>query len=239
MVEAGQHHAHRRAIGGGHEANRAGGQIGLGEPRDQAFVNRARRMKALRAAAQDRSVARLETQSPRVGRHIGPALIDDADDAERHAHTRDLETVRPRPGRDHLADGIGQARDVIETFGHGLDALVVEGETVQQRRRELLGARFVHVAGIGGKKLFLPRTHDPRHGAQGPVLGRRVGMGHHPRGRARLVPEHVHGGVERIRLACGERSFGGHGAASVLLSGPLGLSLSTRSSRCTISSRPR
>ena len=74
-------------------------------------LNGARRVQRLRAAAQDHGVARLHAERRRVRRHVRPALVDDADDADGHAHARDLETVGPRPFRFDVADGIGEPRD--------------------------------------------------------------------------------------------------------------------------------
>ena len=49
-----------------------------------------------------------------VGRHIRPRLVDDADHAERHAHAGNLQAVRPRPARHHLADRIGKRRHLAQ-----------------------------------------------------------------------------------------------------------------------------
>ena len=46
------------------------------------------------------------------------------------AHLADLEAVRPSPGGDRLADGIGQLGDLVETDGHRFDPLRVERQTV-------------------------------------------------------------------------------------------------------------
>ena len=63
----------------------ASGRPAVRSPSLQRRDECARGMEALRAAAQDRRVARLERQAARIGGHVGPALVDDADDAERHA----------------------------------------------------------------------------------------------------------------------------------------------------------
>jgi hypothetical protein len=69
---------------------------------------------ALAAAAQDRRVARLEAQRARVAGHVRPALVDDADHAERHAHALDAQAVRPLPLGDHRADRVRQRRDLLD-----------------------------------------------------------------------------------------------------------------------------
>jgi hypothetical protein len=103
--------------------------------RDQAGVDRAARVRALRAAAQDHRIAGLQAQRARVGRHVRPALVDDADHAERHAHALDDEPVRPRPLGDHAADRIGQRGDLLEPARHGLEPCRVE------RSRSSIAAR--------------------------------------------------------------------------------------------------
>ena len=79
-----------RAIGGRHELDAGGRQARGAQPVDQAGMNRAARMRALGAAAQDGCVAGLQAQRARIAGHVGPALVNDADDAERHAHARDV-----------------------------------------------------------------------------------------------------------------------------------------------------
>ena len=84
-----------------------------------------------------------------VAGHVRPALVDDADDAERHAHARDVEAIGPRPLRDGGADGIRQRGDVFDAARHAVDARVIEREAIEHGARQTLGARRVHVAGIG------------------------------------------------------------------------------------------
>ena len=86
--------------------------------------------------------------APGIAGHVGPALIDDADDAERHAHARDVEAVGPRPLRDRGADGIGQRGYVLDSARHALDAISIQREAIEHRARQALGARRLHVAGV-------------------------------------------------------------------------------------------
>ena len=125
-AESLQHQADGLAVGGRHELDGGIGQPRRTQAAREAYLDRAARMVAIGAAAQDRRVAGLEAQRARIRRHVRAALVDDADDAQRHAHALDLQAVRPRPLRQHRADGIGQRRDLLEALGHGLDALGVE-----------------------------------------------------------------------------------------------------------------
>ena len=89
-------------------------QAGRLQPFDQAGMDRRRRIQRIRAAAQDHRIAGLEAERAGVGRHVGPALVDDADDAERRAHALDMQAVRPIPFGNHLADRIGEVGDGSE-----------------------------------------------------------------------------------------------------------------------------
>ena len=128
-VEALQHHADRGAVAGRHQRDRGLRQVGLAQALGQRGVDRARRAIAVGAAAQDHGVAGLERQRAGVGGDVRPALVDDADDADRHAHALDGHAVRPRPGFGDLADRVGQLAHHVEALGHGLDALVVRASS--------------------------------------------------------------------------------------------------------------
>ena len=85
-VEALQHEADGVAIGRRHELDRGFGQARRLQARGEAGMDGGARVMALRAAAQDRRVAGLEAERAGVRRHVGAAFVDDADDADRHAH---------------------------------------------------------------------------------------------------------------------------------------------------------
>ena len=96
-VQAGQHHAHGFAVARRHERDGGRRQPGFEETFDQRGMDGAAGAKTLRAAAQDRGIAGLQAQRAGIGGDIRPALIDDADDAERHPHALDAHAVRPPP----------------------------------------------------------------------------------------------------------------------------------------------
>ena len=76
---------------------------------------------------------------------FGPRLVDDRDDAERHAHLRQLDAVGQRVALDDLADGIGQRRERLERLRHRLDARGSQLEPVEQPLGDALRARGRHV----------------------------------------------------------------------------------------------
>ena len=137
-------------------------------------VNRSARARALGAAAQDRRIAALQAQRRRIGRHVGPALVNDADDAERHAHARDLETVRPLPFGDDLPDGIVERRDRFEPGGRRFEPLVVEREAVDHRARRVARFRFGDVLGVGGEHGRRARCAARARPSRAPCASRRT-----------------------------------------------------------------
>ena len=152
----------------------------------QAWIAAAR-AHALAAAAQDRRVAGLQAQRARVRGHVGPALVDDADDAERHAHALDAQAVRARPLRDDGADRIRQRGDVLDAARHGLDARLVEREPVEQARARRCLARAASMsAAFAGKNLacVAPAVARPRH-ASAAILGGAAGLRRAPRSAPR------------------------------------------------------
>ena len=101
---------------------------------------------ALAATAQDGRIAGLEAQRTGIARHVRPALVDDADDAERHAHALDPQPVRTHPVRHDRADGIRERRDLLDADGHRLDARSIETQPVEHRATETGSLRRIHVA---------------------------------------------------------------------------------------------
>ena len=84
-------------------------------------VDHARRRERVGTAAQDDGIAGFEAERTGVGGDVGPALIDDADDAERRAHPLQMQPVGAIPGRRDGADGIGQVGDLLDAARHRLD----------------------------------------------------------------------------------------------------------------------
>ena len=82
-VEARQHGADRRAVAGRHELDRVRRQARLLQPLAHGLRDGQRGTEAVRAAAQDHGIAGLQAERAGIRRHVGAALEDDADDAER------------------------------------------------------------------------------------------------------------------------------------------------------------
>ena len=216
----------------GTSCTQSSGRPAAGQRAAQQLDDGARGMEAVGAAAQHHDVARLDAKRAGIGGDVGAGLVDHADDADRHAHAADHEPVRPRPFLDLGADRIGQGRDVVQALGHGLDARLVQQQAVLQRRRHAGGLGGGDVLGVGGEDrglLARGSAGRPRR-ARGSwprcrhCAGRRRRLSRAGRARPRSR--------RHPRQAWSERSS----AAPVCLAGAHS---TTRSSRWTISSRPR
>ena len=89
-------------------------------------------METVGSPAQHHRVAALQTQRACVGGHVRPALVDDADDAERRRHPLDPEAVGSLEGCEHAADGVGQRRNFFDGAGHRLDAGFAKRQAVDE-----------------------------------------------------------------------------------------------------------
>ena len=174
-------------------------------------------MQGLLAAAQDGGVARLEAQGGSVGGDVGAGLVDDADDAQRHAHLADGDAGRTALEISHLADRVGQRGDLLEADGHRLDALGGQREAVDHRRLEAVGAGLGEVAGVGVQELRGAGTDLGGHREEGLVFCVGRGGGHAARGAAGLAADGLHVGLDVHRLSsrggaasapCGGRAAG-------------------------------
>jgi len=201
LLHAGKHLAHRGAIGGGNQLDGARRQARRLESFDEAGVDGRARAAAVRSAAQNRGVTRLQAQRTGVGGHVGPTLIDDADDSERHAHAADLQPVGPGPFGDGDTDWIGECGDLFQAERHGLDAPGIELESIQQCAAHIRELRIEQVLGVGREDQLGLRSDGGSGGAERLVLDRGVGQREPFRGRDRGSSQVLHHEVQIGRLA--------------------------------------
>ncbi len=191
-IEAGEHHADRVAVAGRDERDRRGGQPGFDQALDHRGMDRAARAEALGAAAQDRRIAGLEAERAGIRGDIGPALVDHADDAERHPHALDAHAVGPPPRRHDGADRILELADHIEAGRHGLDALGIERQPIEEGRRCAAGFRLGPIFRIGGEDRRARAADGLGHCRQRPVLLRGRRERQRARRLARLAADLAH-----------------------------------------------
>ena len=183
-----EHQPDRGAVARRHELDGGFRQAGLAQA-----LRRARRWMARlerKLSEPPRRIAALPAfrhSAPASAVTFGPALVDDADDAERHAHALDGHAVRPRPA-----------------FGHGADRVLERGAPPRcrppwprpARHRAPAGrgrpplspaaARLGHILGIGGQNGGLLRPQGRRHGLRAPGLF--APSGRAPAGARRRAP---------------------------------------------------
>ena len=154
------------AIGRRHELDGGLGQSGALQAGDEGGMDGERRVEAFRASAQYRRVAGFDGQRAGVGRHVRAAFVDDADDAERHAHALKAQTVGPYPFGQHRTDRIGQLGDLPDAVGDPFDARLVEQQPVDECRRPPGSTRGFEILGVGGEDRRRRFTQCLGRGAQ-------------------------------------------------------------------------
>ena len=127
-----------------------------------------RRVRLIRrgAAAQEHRTAGLEGQRRGVHRDVRPRLVDDADDAHRHADLADDEPVGAGPLVHHAPDGVGQRRHLVQALGHAGYAVGVEHQAVEQGLGHAALAALGHVFFIGREDLRRLFDQSLCHGTQ-------------------------------------------------------------------------
>ena len=173
-------------------------QVGGTQARVQAGRDRPARMEALATAAQDGGVARLQAQSTRVGGHVGPALVDDADDTQRHRDPRDVEAVRARPACHLAAHRVVEPGDHLEAVGHGVDPLPVERQAIEHRGIQAARACRIEIVRVGVDDGVGIGAQTGRRREQGTVFLRPRGGGEDQRGRPGGCPHRRHRRAEII-----------------------------------------
>ena len=140
-----------------------------------------RRMTALPARRQS---------APASAVTLGREFVNDADDAQRDAHSGDVEPVGPGPGREHGADGIGQRSHLLEPARHRLDTRAIEAEAVEHGGREIGGGG--EIAGVGGEERGGIGAERGSGVAQRVGLARRLGAGEERGGGTRPGAQRAH-----------------------------------------------
>ena len=123
-----------------------------------------------RAAAKQHRVARLQRQPEGVDRDVRPALVDDADDTERHPLLAQLKAVGQRAATQHLTDRVRQTRDLTQPRGDAVDAVRVQREPVEHRLRRARRLGDRQILGVGRQDRPLVAEHVIGRGVQRRVL---------------------------------------------------------------------
>ena len=167
----------RLPVGDVDEADGRGREPGLLEPPGEDGRDYRVRLEGVAPAPENDGVPRLDAEGSGVGGDVRPALVDEADDADRRADATDLHPVRPALHADGRAHGIGQGRDLADPQHHVRDPPLRERQPVEKGPGMALVPRPLDVHSVrleDGDHLFLDA---PRHQTEGLVLGARGGDG--------------------------------------------------------------
>ena len=105
------------------------------------------------AAAQDDGIAALDAQAGRIDRDVGPRLVDEEDDAERHADLVNLQAVGPHVAVEDAADRIGQRGDFAKSGCRGADTVRRQAEAIDAGGGKPRLGGGVNVSGVGRQDL--------------------------------------------------------------------------------------
>jgi hypothetical protein len=158
---------------------------GLGDGGRRDLRQHRVRVGGRRGPAQNDRVARLEAQRRAVDGHVRPRLVDDRDDAERHPHAPDVETVRESPTLDRRANGVRQRGDRADVACDVRQPLVGQLQPVEQPGVQAGLLARLHVASVRLEDLAAARLERGRHGVERGVLRPRVEPGQRARGAPR------------------------------------------------------
>ena len=138
-------------------------------------------------------IAGLEAERAGIGRHVGPALIDDADDAERRAHALDVQAVRAGPIRrsprrpDRARSAIARMPSAMSRMRSGVSF----SRSMKARRGRLPRRSSGRSHWPRGSRLS-PRRMASAMATSAAFLRSARGDGQRPRGGARLAADLGH-----------------------------------------------
>jgi hypothetical protein len=188
--------AHCCTIGGCNHLHAGVRQTGRLEPFPDAGRDRLVGADRFAAATQDRGIARLEAEARSVCGHIRARFINDADHAERHAHSAYLYAGRTISQVGDDAHRVGQGGDLLQAFCHAGNGAFPKGQPVQQGFAKTLRSGLGHVFAVGGEECCLVAPNCSGHRQQRRVLGRRIGCRDHPAGFPCGAAHAVHIGLD-------------------------------------------
>jgi hypothetical protein len=163
-----------------------GGKAGLQRSGDDA-----RRVAALRAAAQDHRVAGFQAQGAGVGADVGSRLVDHPDHPDRRGDARNAQAVGALRLVQYAAHGIRQPGDSLNRRGHRFYAVRVEAQPVDECRIATALPGIGHIERVGLDQLLAALAQRTGRRSQSLVLAFRVGAGKHAGGKLPLLAKPV------------------------------------------------
>ena len=170
----GQHRPHHGAILRRHQLHGVSRRPRRRQTPGQRRQNRMVGMHRLAAPTQQHGIATAQTQRGGIRCHIGPALVYDADQANRHPHPAQAQPVGPLAGVDHLTHRVGQGGHLRHGIGNAGEALRRQSQPVEQGGGKAIGLAGGKVARVGGQNV-------------GRILTQRLGSGQQRRRLLRIA----------------------------------------------------
>ena len=130
----------------------------------------------LAPGAQHADVAGLQRERGGVRRDVRAALIDDGDDAHRHAALADAKAVRADEFVQRPADRVRQGRNGLDAGRHALEPCLIQREAVEHDVRDF-AARGLEIGGVLRQNGRGPCAQLLRHGGKGAVFRLGVAQG--------------------------------------------------------------
>jgi hypothetical protein len=153
-------------------------------------------LDGLRAATQDAGVAALDGQGRRLDGDVGAALVNHAEHAQGDAHLAHADAGGTALDAGHLADGIGHGGQLFAALGHGVDDFPGQAQAVHHGRGQSRRLGGGDVAGVGFRQRGAGLAQQAGKLRQGVILGPGGGAGHGGRGRAGLLAQGPHVGLD-------------------------------------------
>ena len=162
--------ADRLAVGGPDQLHHLLRQPRLGGADGQRLGDGLVRLDRLASAAEDHRVAGLQAEGGGIGGDVGTRLVDDGDDADRHALLENDETVGTAAAADATPDRIGQVGHLAQSADDAVYTLVGQRQAIQHGRHESGLPSGLEVELVGGLDQVTPRINRGGHGTQGAIL---------------------------------------------------------------------
>jgi hypothetical protein len=205
-----QHRADGCAVLSRHELDRRRRNAACGEAFHKRRMDRPVGPHCLAAATQKHGIAGSNAKRCSIGRHVWPALVNNADKADRHAHPLEDKAVGRACFVNDPAHRIVEPGHLLDCIGNRLDACRIKTKSVDHGARKARSDPTFDIAGIG---LEDRRRREAKRGCASPQRIGAVGGRHQRERKLRCPPglreaSNLSRHVAGRRLAAGKVSVG-------------------------------
>ena len=150
------------------------------------------RLDSLGAAAQNAGVAAFNGQRSGFNRHVGPAFVNHAENANRHAHLPDANAAGLLLHADDFANHVRHGGQLFAAKGNRGNVFGAELEAVQQRRGQAVLAGAVQITLVGDLQRGNVQAQQAGQFQQSRVFNRSRCPGHFGRSHFCFETQAVH-----------------------------------------------